>query len=126
MSTTATPAKTSPPPVASNEGEPKVHRNLILKGYIKGIENGACEGMCLTLNLAVRGQSMEETERKLYELIAAYLSDAQKSGTWDDLVPRRAPYSYYAEYYYLRILVNFKDLTNFKLFVQSAPCSAHA
>lgn len=99
---------------------------LVLKGYIKGTINGPCDGVCLTLNLVVRGRTMEEAEQKLRDLSIAYLTDAQKSGTWNDLVPRRAPVSYYIEYYTLRIQSHFRSIAEFKLFVCSAPCSAHA
>jgi hypothetical protein len=103
-----------------------MRRPLVLKGFIKGTPNGSYDGVCLTLNLAVRGRSIEEAEQKLHDLILAYLDDAQKSGTWNDLVPRKAPFSYYQQYYFLRLLSHFRSIAEFKLFVCSAPCPAHA
>lgn len=104
-----------------------MNRSFILRGYIRRAEDGAYQAICLTLNLAVRGRSIEEAEAKLTELITAYLQDAHQSGNWNDLVPRPAPVSYYLEYYRLRILSHFRTIAGFKLFVRSAPdCMAHA
>jgi hypothetical protein len=103
-----------------------MRRPPVVKGYIKGLPNGPYYGICLNLNLTVRGRTLQETEQKLFDLILAYLSDAEKSGNWNDLVPRRAPFAYYREYYYLKILSHFRSIAEFKPFVFSAPCSAHA
>jgi len=113
---------------ASKKQVPVMKRNILLKGYIKSSkeDQGPYEGVCLNLNLVVRGRTLEETEQKLFLLIVAYLSDAQKDGTWNDLVPRRAPASYYFQYYVLKIQSHFRSLAEFKLFVRSAPCMAHA
>lgn len=115
-------------PAASNPQVEKMRHSLpILKGYIRKRDDGRYEGMCLTLNLPVRGRTLEETERKLFDLITAYLQDAHESGTWEQMVPRRAPASYYATFYKLIFQYHFKSLVDFKLFVQSAPsCRAHA
>ena len=123
----ATASETQPIAIKPKKKMPEVRRApLLLKGYIRG-ENGQYEGVCLTLNLVVRGRTLEETDKKLLELIVAYLSDAQKDGTWNDLVPRHAPLSYYAEYYRLKVMSHFRSLADFKLFVRTAPpCSAHA
>jgi hypothetical protein len=100
---------------------------LILKGFIRKVEEGSYEGIRLTLNLPVRGGMLEETERKLSELTAAYLEGTAKNGTWNELVPRHAPASYYATYYRYAILSHFTSLMDFKLFVQFVPrCAAHA
>lgn len=111
-------------PASKRNVAPK--KSLVLKGYIRATENGQFEGVCLNLNLVARGRTLEDTDKKLLELIVAYLNDAQKDGTWSDLVPRRAPLSYYIEYYRLKMLSHFRSLVDFKLFVRSAPCSAHA
>jgi hypothetical protein len=125
---TATVSETKKPIATSNNCMPvkSAKRNaLVLKGYVRG-ENGQYEGVCLTLNLVVRGKTLEETDQKLMDLIVSYLADARKDGTWEDLVPRHAPGSYYLEYYRLSLLSHFKSLADFKLFVRTAPCSAHA
>jgi hypothetical protein len=123
----ATPA---PAPIASKptEGRDKVvmRKRAVLRGFIRRVEDGSYEGICLTLNLPVRGRSMEEVDRKLHELIVAYLRDAVRDGTWDEFVPRRAPLSYYAAYNWYRLLATLHAINDFKLFVESAPCSAHA
>lgn len=118
------------PERASNELRAVVRHRMLLRGFIRGDKDGYFRGICLTLNLAVRGKSMEEAETKLRELILAYLEDASKSGHWEQSVPRRAPLSYYLEYYKLRALSQFRFSIvkfGFLLFVQSVPdCTAHA
>src|ERR1700690_851294 len=104
--TTAHSSNTSQSSSASNSQGKLMRRSLVLKGYIKGT-HGSYDGVCLNLNLAVRGRTIEETEQKLHHLILAYLMDAQQSGTWNQMVPRRAPFSYYREYYFLRLLSHF-------------------
>jgi hypothetical protein len=111
---------------ASKQSMPDPRKSLVLKGYVRATETGQYEGVCLNLNLAVHGQTLEETDEKLLSLIVAYLADAQKDGTWNDLVPRHAPLSYYATYYRLKVMSNFRSLADFKLFVRTAPCPAHA
>jgi|SRR6267378_5133209 len=105
-----------------------LHRELILRGYIRRSKDGkAYDGICITLNLPVRGRSSEEAQRKLHDLIAAYLQDAHRSGNWDELVPRRAPVSYYLEYCKLVLLSLIPRIQDFKIFKESAPtCQAHA
>jgi hypothetical protein len=119
---------TKPETSASNAKMPKnpALRHIVLTSYIHRTKAGKCEGVCLTLNLVVRGNTMHDTEEKLRTLTTAYLLDAQKSGNWRDLVPRRAPLYYYAQYYYLVLLAHFDRLKDFKLFVESAPCTANA
>lgn len=119
-------------PNASNDSggskEQVKRRGIILRGFIRRTEDGSgYEGICLTLNLPVRGHTIEETERKLHDLVTAYLRDAAQDGTWNEFVPRRAPLSYYAVYYWYSLLAAFHAITDFKLFVESAPnCTAHA
>ena len=125
---TATETEPQQSAVASKEQRKVMRRTFVLKGFIRRAKNGSFEGICLTLNLAVRGRSIEDTEQRLFELIVAYLEDAKRSGTWEKLVPRHAPAFYYLEYYRLRFLSHFRSLVDFKLFVRSAPddCMAHA
>ena len=128
----ATMPATAHAPNASNESggskEQVKRRGIVLRGFIRRAEDGsAYEGICLTLNLPVRGRTLEETDVKLRELIIAYLRDAARDGKWDEFVPRRAPLSYYAAYYWYSLLAAFHAITDFKLFVESAPnCTAHA
>ncbi|HEV2341508.1 MAG TPA: hypothetical protein VGS15_06910 [Candidatus Acidoferrales bacterium] len=114
---------------ASNQKETdrmRLARNVVLRGFIRRADDGVYEGICLTLNLAVRGKSLEEVDNKLRNVIIAYLSDATREGNWDDFVPRRAPLSYYITYYWYGIRAKFHAVNHFKLFVESAPCPANA
>jgi hypothetical protein len=127
MSTTTATEPHQPESASKIQGSKMHHHPQVLKGYIRKDKDGQYKGICLTLNLAVRGRSLEETETKLLQLIVAYMTDAHVSGTLKELIPRRAPVSYYLEYYRLRVLSHFLSLTDFKLFVRSAPeCTAHA
>lgn len=131
MSTALAPEPVKPKePLATSKKEmvTEPRQTIVLKGFIrKSRVNSSYEGICLTLNLAVCGHSLEETDQKLHALIVAYLEDAAKTGHWAEMIPRRAPASYYIEYYRLRLLSHFNSLVDFKLFVQSVPpCTAHA
>lgn len=100
---------------------------ITLKGYIRQAEDGSYVGICLTLNLPVKARSLEEADAKLRGLIRAYLEDVAHHGNVKDFVPRRAPLSYYLEYHRLRFLARFDRISNFRLFVESAPIyQAHA
>ena len=101
-------------------------RNLVLRGFIRQADGGAYEGICLTLNLAVRGNTLQEVDSKLRDLIVAYLADAMREGSWEHFVPRRAPLSYYLTYYSYVMRAEFSAVNHFKLFVESAPCPANA
>ncbi len=99
----------------------KPTRMLEVKGFIKKSATGPYfDAMCLDLNLAVRGKSLSDAEKKLRQLIGAYLQDR------DSVVPRHAPASYYAQYYKLRVQSLFHVLADSKVFVENVPTSAHA
>ena len=74
---------------------------LTVRGYLERIADGEWFGICLTLNLPVRGRSKEEVEHKLDELVSAYLTRACKQGKLDEAYPRKAPISYYLRYYFI-------------------------
>lgn len=105
-------------------------KTIMLRGFFHRAADGKYEGICLTLNLAVRGNSLSDVENKMCELTVAYLEDATASGHWDDLVPRHAPLYYYLIFNYYKFLSHFKAFSDLKIFIQSAPsvpCSpAHA
>jgi hypothetical protein len=134
MSATPMPAPTRAPNASNEasdrkENQPEVkRRGIVLRGFIRRAKDGSgYEGICLTLNLPVRGRSIEEADEKLRDLIVAYLRDVARDGAWDEFVPRRAPLSYYAAYYWYSLLATMHAINDFKLFVESAPnCMAHA
>lgn len=74
-------------------------RTIVLRGYFKELPTGKHLGVCLTLNLVVEADSFERARRKLNDLIAAYLRDAIEHHEVDRFVPRRAPLSFYADYW---------------------------
>ena len=79
-------------------------KRILLRGFIEQTEDGEWHGICLTLNLPVKGRSLEEVEHKLRELASAYLEDAYQKGDFHKMYPRRAPLSYYLRYSWLRLL----------------------
>ena len=118
---------------AAEEARPRVpspyskEHPLVLRGYIRKAGPDRFEGICLNLNLAVVGESVEDVEKKLRDLILAYLEDVANDGSWDDFVPRRAPLSYYFTFYWYMLLAELNAITDFRMFVESAPtCTAHA
>lgn len=76
---------------------------LVIRGYIKQVSDHEFVGVCLTLNLVVQGESQEATRDKLFALVDAYVADASEAGELHEWVPRRAPFSFYLEWWMFRL-----------------------
>ncbi len=74
-------------------------RTVMLRGYFKELPSGKHLGVCLTLNLVVEADTLEQARGKLQNLVTAYLQDATENNELDQFVPRRAPFSFYADYW---------------------------
>jgi hypothetical protein len=98
-----------------------------LRGYIRQIRPGEFVGVCLTLNLVVKGASQSEARRRLKELIDAYVDDAIENDEVDEFIPRRAPWSFYLEYLqlWLRSALHFVRAP-FTLLNEVRPLQRHA
>jgi predicted RNase H-like HicB family nuclease len=72
--------------------------DLVLRCYAEQ-DDGSWFAICLDLNLYARGDSYEEVRDKLFKLIAGYVKEALADVDYfDDLVPRRAPLSFWLRY----------------------------
>lgn len=78
---------------------------LHLRCFGRKDDDGTWFAMCLDLNLYARGDSVEEAQKKLHGAICDYVNDAfgDDAAYKGDLIPRRAPLSFWAEYYWLRV-----------------------
>jgi len=77
-------------------------KTVSLRGYIKEAAPNRFVGVCLTLNLVVEGQTQTEAIRKLLDVIQVYVDDAVQNNELEHFVPRRAPTSFYVEYWGFR------------------------
>jgi hypothetical protein len=78
-------------------------RTYTFYGYIKEADEQRYVGVCLTLNLVVEAPSQRQALDKLQTLIEAYFEDAAEQNELDKFMPRRAPFSFYAEYWAFRV-----------------------
>ncbi len=74
-------------------------RSVTLRGYFRQLPSGQYLGVCLTLNLVVRADTLDGAKEKLSSLMNAYIHDAFKNNEVDAFVPRRAPLSFYVYYW---------------------------
>lgn len=79
--------------------------SLILHCYAEKRDD-QWQAFCLDLTLAVQGSSAEEVKRKLKHVIVDYVKDAlsHDKAHADVLLSRRAPFSYWAKYYWYAFL----------------------
>lgn len=87
----------------------KIDSPYLLRGYVRRLIGGKWLGVCLTLNLVVEADSREGAKDKLEQLIDAYVNDAIENDEVDAFIPRRAPVSFYVEYFLLRLSHQFKS-----------------
>lgn len=74
---------------------------LIVRCYAEKIED-QWQAFCLDLTLAAQADSFEEVKSKLDAMIADYIIDAlsgQDKEFAESLLPRRAPFRYWAKWY---------------------------
>lgn len=77
---------------------------LMLRCYAEQV-NHQWQAFCLDLNLAAQGDSFDEAEAKLKDMICEYVFDAlagEDQKYADQLLNRRAPWSFWIKYYYIR------------------------
>src|SRR4030095_13947042 len=94
----------SPAVAESPERSPsKLDQPYRVRGYIRRLRNGKYLGVCLTLHLVVEAETQAAARAKLEDLIDAYVDDAIENDEVDAFIPRRAPLSFYGEYWRLRL-----------------------
>jgi hypothetical protein len=107
--------------------KPAAERRILLRGYVKQLNEHRFVGVCLTLNLVVEESTFERTHAKLEALINAYLSDVIEKNEFDAFVPRRAPASFYLEYLVGRMLLTLRSIKGpFYPFSNTRPVPRHA
>ena len=63
---------------------------LLLHGLIER-ENGLYSALCLELDVASQGKTIEEAKRNLQEAVEMYLADVIESKEEEGFIPRPAP-----------------------------------
>ncbi|HFD81038.1 MAG TPA: DUF1902 domain-containing protein [Gammaproteobacteria bacterium] len=81
-------------------------RDLKLRCYAEQNHDGSWFGICIDLNLAADGDSLEEVRRKLDDQVRDYIEEALGDDVAyiDDLIPRPAPLPFRIRYHYIRFL----------------------
>jgi hypothetical protein len=76
-----------------------------LRCYGKKDKGTQWYSVCLDLNLVAYGDSLFESKNKLHAMMADYLQEATNEDKEfiADLIPRKAPLYFFAEYYWLKI-----------------------
>lgn len=104
-----------------------VSKTYVLRGYVRQLENGKFQGICLSVNLLVESNSFEGAKKSLDALIKAYVEDAIKDGDLDAAMSRPAHWHHYAEFYWLSVLHRLHILNSaFCRFTESRPIPMHA
>jgi len=65
-------------------------RKLLLHNLIEK-EEDLYSAICLELNVASQGKTIEEAKKNLQEAVELYLEDVIESGDEQDFIPRPAP-----------------------------------
>lgn len=65
-------------------------RKLLLHNLIEK-EDNLYSAICLELNVASQGETIEEAKKNLQEAVELYLEDVIESGDEQDFIPRPAP-----------------------------------
>ena len=65
-------------------------RKLLLHNLIEK-ESDIYSAICLELNVASQGETIEEAKKNLQEAVELYLEDVIESGDEQDFIPRPAP-----------------------------------
>lgn len=86
-------------------------QQLLLRCYVEREKSGDWFAICLDLNLAAQAGSMEEAKDKLHSQISSYVREAMTVDAQyaDQLLPRRAPLSFFVRYYWLRFRCSLRS-----------------
>lgn len=77
---------------------------LILRCYARP-EDDYILGVCVDLNIAVRGASIDEIKQKMTEALNLHFKSLTEDN-FKDLYPRPAPLKFWLDYYRVSMLVN--------------------
>lgn len=70
---------------------------LFLHGLIEK-ENGFYSALCLELDVASQGETIQEAKKNLQEAVELYLEDVIESNEEKDFIPRPAPRAEWIEF----------------------------
>jgi hypothetical protein len=81
-------------------------QQLLLRCYAERESNGQWFAICLDLNLAAQANTQQEATEKLHAQIVSYVREALTVDAEyaSQLLPRRAPFSFFARYYWMQLL----------------------
>ena len=81
-------------------------KKIRVRCYAERESDGSWFGICIDLNLAAQGDTLEEVRQKLDAQVQDYLDEAfgEDSEYLHDLVPRRAPMSFIFRYYWIKLM----------------------
>jgi predicted RNase H-like HicB family nuclease len=104
-------------------GIPMKLRDLKLRCFAERESDGTWFAMCLQLNLYARGDSLNEAQRKLHDVMRSYITDAltEDAQYLDDLLPRRAPAYFYLRYAYVWCCVRIAHAKNMVKYNEALP-----
>lgn len=88
------------------ERKPMNVSDLVLRCYAEREKDGSWFAICLDLNLTAQAGTAKEAKVKLHALINQYVREALTVDRkyLSDLLPRRAPFSFFVRYYFIRII----------------------
>jgi hypothetical protein len=86
--------------------------DIVLRCYAERERDGSWFAICLDLNVAVQAASAKEAKAKLHTQIEQYVREAFTVDKQyiDDLLPRRAPASFFIRYYVIRLICALRGM----------------
>lgn len=84
---------------------------LLLHGLIEK-ENGMYSALCLELDVASQGKTIEEAKKKLQEAVELYLEDVIQSKEEKNFIPRPAPRTEWIKFFKAEAKALSKKLKN--------------
>ena len=88
--------------------------DLKLKCYAEREHDGSWFAVCIDLNLAAQGESLESVKTKLHQQVRDYLEEAvtEDAAYFGDLIPRPAPLSFRLKFYLIEFLCRLRHNTD--------------
>src|SRR3989338_6400149 len=98
-------------------------KDLILRCYAAKEADGSWYAICLDLNLFAQADSLQDVKIKLHSMLKEYIAEAvtvdkEYAGA---LLRRKAPFSFFARYYFVYILNLFHTFKNIRTFNDPLP-----
>jgi hypothetical protein len=98
-------------------------KDLILRCYAARETDGSWYGICLDLNLFAQADTVEDVQTKLHAMIKDYTREAftEDKQFISSLIPRKAPFSFFARYYFASVFSLFHRMKNTRTFNDPLP-----